>query len=168
MKLALPLLAATCLAFAPADFALAQVRPAPAPVVALPSVPDYSDADARAVLNARLAALKAVLDLTPAQESLWPPVEAAIRGIVREASERRAQRMTAAAPTSFLDVLGMIADAEEARGRALRRLVDAARPLNTALTEQQRRRVPAFVGMTDHPGPGQPSAQLWIFEEEEG
>jgi hypothetical protein len=32
----------------------------------------------------------------------------------------------------------------------------------------QRRRIPAFLGMTDAGGFGQPSAQLWLFEEEEG
>jgi len=34
------------------------------------------------------------------------------------------------------------------------------------LGPEQKRRVPAFFGMIDVPG-GQPSGQLWLFEEEE-
>lgn len=166
MKPILPMLAAAaCLAVA---LPIAASSPAQTQPVAAPAIPDYTQEDANAVLNARLAALKAVILLTPQQESLWPPVEAAIRDIVRDSARRRAGRTQAAAPASFLDVLGGIADAEEARGRALRRLVDAAKPLVASLSEAQRRRVPAFLGMTDHAGPAQPSAQLWIFEEEEG
>ena len=127
----------------------------------------YNQTDARAVLNARLAALKVVMELTPEQERLWPPVEQAIRDIVRGATQRSAQRIDAARPAHFLNVLGVIAEAEEARGRELRRFVDAARPLVNALGEEQRRRIPAFLGMTDS-GAYQPSTQLWLFEEEEG
>jgi hypothetical protein len=169
MKPMLPILAAAAcisLAMPMTDVALAQTAPSPA--VALPAIPDYTEADARAVLNARIAALKAVMDLTPEQERLWPPVEAAIRGIVRSAAQRRAERFDAASPGDFLGVLGAIAQAEEARGRGLRRFVEAATPLVASLDSAQRRRIPAFLGMTDHTGPAQPSATLWLFEEEEG
>ena len=159
--------AATLLAAAVPAAQLAFAQPAPA-AQAQPQVPPYSEADARAVLNARLIALKTVMELTPEQERLWAPVEAAIRDIVRGSSERRARSLTATPPSHFLDVLGRIADAEEARGRELRRLVDAAKPLVESLSEVQRRRIPAFLGMTDAGGFGQPSAQLWLFEEEEG
>jgi hypothetical protein len=120
------------------------------------------------MLNARLIALKTVMELTPEQERLWAPVEAAIRDIVRGSSERRARSLAEPPPSHFLDMLSGIADAEEARGRELRRLVDAAKPLVASLSEVQRRRIPAFLGMTDAGGFGQPSAQLWLFEEEEG
>jgi hypothetical protein len=129
-------------------------------------ISSYTDADAGAVLNARLAALKAVIDLPAEQNQLWQPVETAIRDIVRDAAGRRTRRFSAAQPVHFLDVLGTIADAEAARGRDLRRFVDAARPLVASLTEAQRRRIPAFLSMTDHAGPGQTSAELWLFEEE--
>ncbi|RDJ27019.1 hypothetical protein DWF00_08385 [Bosea caraganae] len=163
MKIFAPILLATALLAGPHQ-AFAQQATAPQ----AQQLPDWSDADARAVLNARLAALRVVAELTPEQEKLWTPVEAAIRDISKAASDRRNGRQQAAAPGSFLDVLGAIADAEEARGRELRRLVEAARPFVASLSDGQRRRLPVFLGMTDHGGPGQPSATLWLFEEEEG
>lgn len=129
--------------------------------------PAYSADDARAILNARLAALKAVIDLTPEQEKLWPPLETAIRDIVKDAAQRRAQRSQQQPPATFLDVLSRVADAEETRGKDLRRFVDAAKPFVASLSDAQKRRVPAFLGMTDRPGGQQPSAQIWLFEEEE-
>lgn len=147
-------------------------QPAPAPQAATAPAPQaataYDEADARAILNARLAALRTVIELSPEQERLWTPLEAAIRAADRNAATRRAQRLAAAEPTTFLDVLGRIADAETARGQDLRRFVDAATPFVASLTDAQKRRIPAFLGMTDHPGPAQPSAQLWLFEAEEG
>lgn len=127
----------------------------------------YSAEDARAVLNARLAALKTVLELTPEQEKLWPALDTAIRDIVKDAAGRREQRASAAPPQSFLDVLGRMADAEATRAKDLQRFVAAAKPLAAALSDQQKARIPAFLGMTDH-GSQQPTQQLWIFEEEEG
>ena len=50
-----------------------------------------SAADKAAFLNARLAALKAVLDLTPDQDKFWTPLEAAVRDAAKERS----------GPTSF-------------------------------------------------------------------
>ncbi|MBP0495756.1 hypothetical protein [Roseomonas indoligenes] len=70
------------------------------------------------------------------------------------------------APTHFLDLLSGIADAEETRARELRRFVSTAKPLANSLSEAQRRPVPAFLGMDDTGGPNQPSAQLWLFDEE--
>jgi predicted lipid-binding transport protein (Tim44 family) len=166
MKKLLALAAVTMLAVGtPTAFQEARAQQVPA---AAPAIPDYTAEDAQAVLNARLAALKAVIALTPPQEPLWAPVETALREIVRDAANRRAQRFAAAPPSHFLDVLSAIANAEETRGRDLRRFVDAAKPLVDSLTEAQRRRVPAFLGMTDHGGPSQSSGQLWLFEEEEG
>ncbi|MDB5416014.1 MAG: hypothetical protein JWR10_4349 [Rubritepida sp.] len=166
MKLLAPMLVAAALLASPAAFA--QHTAAPVTPTAQPQPPEWTEADGRAVLNARLAALRTVIEMTPEQERLWAPVEAAIRDIGRGAIERRNRRQVAQPPAHFLDVLGAIADAEQARGEALRKFVDAARPFVASLSEAQRRRVPAFLGMTDHGGPGQPSGQLWLFEEEEG
>ncbi|WP_341988233.1 Spy/CpxP family protein refolding chaperone [Azorhizobium sp. AG788] len=142
----------------------AAAQPAPAPVAA----GVYTDADARAILNARLAALKAVIELTPDQEKLWPPVEAAVRDIAKNAIARRQALEAKAPPSTFLDVLEEIATAEETRGKELRRFVDAARPFVASLTPAQKRRVPAFLGLNDTSGPHQPSGTLWLFEEEAG
>lgn len=129
------------------------------------SLADYTDADARAVLKARIAALKAVIELTPEQEKLWPPLEAAMLDIARSAAERRKQRQ-ATRPTDFLDVLAMVAAGEEARARDIRRFITAAKPLADSLNAEQKRRMPAFLGMTDYGN--QPSSGLWLFHGEEG
>lgn len=126
----------------------------------------YTPEDAAAILDARLAALKTVLKLTPEQEKLWPPVEAAIRDAAKGAMARREARMAAPPPTSALDVLSMIADAEEARAKALKTFVGAAKPFVATLTPAQLNRIPAFLGLHDT-GAMPESSQLWIFEEEE-
>jgi len=138
--------------------ALAQ-QPAAAPA----SV--YSEADARAVLNARLAALKTVIELTPEQEKLWGPVESAVRDISKNAAQRRLAHEKVA-PKDFLDILEVVAVDEEARAKDLQKFVAAARPLVASLTPEQKLRIPAFLGLTEGSRP-QPSSELWIFEEEE-
>lgn len=140
---------------------IAAAQPAPA----APPAP-YTDEDAAAVLDARLAALKTVLRLTPEQEKLWPPVEAAIRDSVKGAIARRDKRLSAPPPATVLDVLSQVADSEEARGKALRAFVDAAKPFVASLTPAQRNRIPTFLGVHDD-GTRPASSELWIFEEEE-
>jgi LTXXQ motif family protein len=150
-----------------AGAATAQQPANPAPARPTTPMPQYTAADAGAVLNARIAALKTVIALSPEQEKLWPPVEAAIRDIAKSSFERLKQRLAAPPTTDFLVALGKIADAEEARAKDLKTFIAAAKPLVASLSPEQKRRVPAFFGMTGIPG-GQPSGQLWLFEEEEG
>jgi len=128
----------------------------------------YTDADAAAVLNARIVALKTVLELTADQEKLWEPVEASIRKIAADAAARNTQRQTAEPPMDFLDVLDRMADAEAVRAADLKSFVAAARPLVTALSEEQKRRAPAFLGLFDPSGGPQPIGHLWLFEDEQG
>lgn len=158
------------LASGPAAFAqpAAPQTPAAAPAPAIIVTEAYSEADARAVLNARLAALKAVIELTPEQEKLWPPLEAAIRDISKNAVARRKQLETAQPPKDFLGVLDQIGTAEEIRGRELKRFVEAVRPFVASLTEAQKRRIPPFLGLQDTGGAHQPAGTLWLFEEEAG
>ncbi|MEP9380669.1 Spy/CpxP family protein refolding chaperone [Aquabacter sp. CN5-332] len=145
----------------------AQQTPAPAqPAASAPATSNYSETDARAVLNARLAALKTVIELTPDQEKLWPALETAIRDISKNAAQRR-QNREKADPKDFLDILEVVADDEAARAADLKRFVAAAKPFVASLTPVQKRRIPAFLGMMEKPGVGQPSSELWIFEEEE-
>ena len=146
--------------------AIAQQPANPAPARPAAPMPQYTAADAEAVLNARIVALKTVLAMTPDQEKLWPPVEAAIRAIARNSFERLKQRLAAPPATDFSNSLVRIAEGEEARAKDLKTFIAAARPLLAALSPEQKRRMPAFLGLTDNPG--QSSAQLWLFEEEEG
>jgi hypothetical protein len=147
-----------------ASHAHAQDAPAPPkpPIVDL-----YSDDDAQAVLDARLIALKTVIKLTPEQEKLWAPVEAAIRQTTKSAAERREQRGKAPQPATFVDILDRIGDAEATRAQELKVVTAALKPLVASLSEEQRRRIPAFLGMKDGRGAPQPTADLWLFEEEQ-
>jgi hypothetical protein len=129
--------------------------------------PAFTEDDARAIRNARIAALKTVIELTPEQEKLWAPVEKAIRDIARNSAQRREKRFSAPPATDFLTALERVADAEAARAADLKAFVAAAKPFVAALTPQQKQRIPVFLGLADVPG-GAPSQSLWIFEEEQG
>jgi len=145
--------------------ALAQT---PAPADAPPPVVDlYTPEDAQAVLDARLAALETVIRLTPDQTKLWEPVEAALRQAAKDAASRAADRAKADPAGDFLTVLDRIADAEAARAQDLKNVVAAFKPLVAALTPEQQRRIPAFLGMTDRAGAPQPTLELWVFEDEQ-
>ncbi len=127
---------------------------------------EASPSDKAAFLNARIAALKAVLALTSDQEKLWGPFETALRDAHKE-SEDRAQKMhSAPEPNTVFELLDTVADHEIARAQALKKVVAAAQPLVASLTPDQKRRIPAFLGLgeSDH---GPSSGDLWIFEEEE-
>jgi zinc resistance-associated protein len=128
---------------------------------------EASPSDKQAFLNARIAALKAVLALTPEQEKLWPPVETAIRDTVKESAERAQKLRSGPEPTSAIDVLNIIADHEMSRAQALKKFVNALQPLVASLTPEQKRRIPAFIGLGESDDRGPNSAELWIFEEEQ-
>src|SRR5947208_15249232 len=54
-----------------------------------------SPEDRAALTDARIAAVKAGLKLTPEQEKLWPPVEAAVRDFAKLRIDRANARMNA-------------------------------------------------------------------------
>src|SRR3977135_1441416 len=56
--------------------------------------------DIAAFTDARIAAIKAALKLTPAQEKNWPAVEQALRDISKERLAQRRERRAAGAGTS--------------------------------------------------------------------
>lgn len=149
------------LAIAPAA---AQTGPA---MPAQPPMPGYTDEDTAAVLDARVIALKTVLKLTPEQEKLWPPVEASIRDAVKGSMARREARAASLLPSSALDLLEQMADAEEARAQSVKAFVAAAKPFVASLTPQQLNRLPAFLGLYDGGGAAPSSMQLWMFEDEQ-
>ncbi|NNM71033.1 Spy/CpxP family protein refolding chaperone [Enterovirga aerilata] len=104
--------------------------------------------DRAAFTDARIAALRAGLKLTPAQENLWPPVEEAIRGLAtqrQEARQARRERFASmrqdGAPRDVPDTLRFMADRQAASADALRKLADAAQPLYASLDEGQKRRL---------------------------
>ncbi|SFM07388.1 zinc resistance-associated protein [Methylobacterium pseudosasicola] len=100
-----------------------------------------SPEDRAAFADARIAALHAGLKLNADQEKLWPPVEAAIRDMVKLRQQRREgmrdrPKISDDAPAA----LRAMADATTARGEALRKLADASQPLYASLDEGQKRR----------------------------
>lgn len=145
----------------------APAAPPPAAEAAQPLVDLYSAEDAQATLDARLAALKTVIRLAPEQEKLWPPVEEAIRQAAKNAAGRAADRVEAEPAQDFLDVLERLAGAEAARAADLNSVIAALKPLVATLSVEQKRRIPAFLDMTDHAGRPQPTLELWIFEAEQ-
>jgi zinc resistance-associated protein len=106
-----------------------------------------SPADRAAFTDARIAALHAGLKLTPDQEKLWPPVEAAIRGVDRQRQEARAarrERFASSRESGRVDIpdqLRFMADRQAASAAALGTLADATGPLYAALDEAQKRRM---------------------------
>jgi hypothetical protein len=105
--------------------------------------PDHArlTADDRAVFtDARIAAFKTALKLTPAQEKTWPAVEQAIRENAKERMARREARRAAGPQTDAIARLRNRADALTNRAAALKRLADAEQPLYQSLDEAQKHR----------------------------
>jgi zinc resistance-associated protein len=113
--------------------------------------------DVTAMTDARIAALKAGLKLTPEQEKNWPAVETAIRDLAKtradrfaEFHERREARRNggdAQARPDFVDRLRRGADAMSTRAAGLKKFADAAEPLYKSLDEGQKRRFAMLVRM---------------------
>jgi hypothetical protein len=102
-------------------------------------------ADMAAFTDARIAALKAGLELTPDQAKNWPAFEQA----VRDMAQLRIQRMQAReaqqsgdqqAPTSPFDRLERRADNMSKRSAALKKVADAGSPLYQSLDDSQKGR----------------------------
>jgi hypothetical protein len=120
--------------------------------------------DIAAFADARLAALKTALKLTPAQEKNWPAVEQALRDISKARIARHQARESAGQQTDPIERLHDRADALTSRAEALRRLADAEKPLYQSLDDAQKRRFPlafhfaarhhhtAFPAHRDHAG----------------
>ena len=96
--------------------------------------------DRAAFTDARIAAFKTALKLTPTQEKNWPAVEQAIRDISKERIARREARRAAAPRADAIERLRDRADALTTRAAALKRLADAEQPLYQSLDEAQKRR----------------------------
>ncbi len=101
-----------------------------------------SAADMAAFTDARIAALKAGLELTPDQAKNWPPFEQALRDM----AQLRIQRMQArqagdqTPPASPFDRLSRRADNMAKAGAALKKVADAGTPLYQSLNDDQKDR----------------------------
>lgn len=107
----------------------------------------FTPEDIEAFTDARIAALRAGLKLTAEQEKLWPPIEQAIRDLVKLRRDQiRAFRDRSG--ESRDDLPGMLrgmADRQAARSDALRRLADAASPLYASFDDGQKRRLRVLI-----------------------
>ena len=122
----------------------AQTSPAAAPV---------SAEDQKTLTDLRIDLVKAALQLTPAQEKLWPPVESAIRAraedrkaritkiqetVGRRADESRAEALRNRDPIAFLQ---RRSEALAQRSADLDKLAEAWQPLYKTLSPEQRQRM---------------------------
>jgi hypothetical protein len=126
-----------------------------------------SPEDRAAFADARIAAVKAGLKLTPEQEKLWPPVEAAVRDFAKLRIERANARMKAEQdssndaqkPEDPVARLRERADRMAATSAVLKRIADAADPLYKTLDDGQKRRLKVLThfghkGWRHHDGDG--------------
>jgi zinc resistance-associated protein len=116
----------------------------------------FSPEDRAAFLDARIAALKAGLELNAEQEKNWAPLESAMRDLAKQRAERfaawRAQRETNQASNveiSPIDRLSRVSERLSARAADLQKLATAAKPLYDSLDDSQKRR---FAVLFHRPG----------------
>lgn len=101
---------------------------------------NLSPEDRAAFNDARIAAMKAGLKLTPEQEKNWPAFETALRDIAKARQERLAARAQQPQPTDPTERLRLTADALTKAGDNLKRLADAQAPLYQSLDDSQKSR----------------------------
>lgn len=110
-----------------------------------------SAADMAAFTDARIAALRAGLQLTPDQAKNWPPLEQALRDVaqlrMQNMQARETQRQEeeqspqqGQAPANPFAQLGQRADNLAKMGAALKKVSDAGTPLYQSLTDAQKQR----------------------------
>src|ERR1700743_2506150 len=113
-----------------------------------------SPEDRAAMADARIAAVHAGLKLTPDQEKLWPPLEAAVRDFAKMRIDRANARMAAKSDDSDAQKqddpvarLRQRADNMAASAAALKKIADAADPLYKTLDDGQKRRLKILTHM---------------------
>lgn len=121
--------------------------------------------DRAAFVDARIAAVKAGLKLTPDQEKNWPAVETAVRDFAKQRMDfaatrakewqaRRAEREqnkdakpAERAPVDQIARLRERADTMAAEAASLKKIADAAEPLYKSLDDGQKRRLAMLTRM---------------------
>lgn len=107
--------------------------------LARPSLSDLS-----ALTDARVAIVKAALQLTPEQQKYWPAVEEAIRARAAARQARLAampERLSQLSEEDPTEILRHRADALAQRAAGLKKLADAWQPLYQSLDPDQKRRL---------------------------
>jgi hypothetical protein len=124
------LFAATiALALAVSGVAYAQKRPLPLE-------------DRAAVVDARIAAHKAALKLTPDQEKNWPAYETALRNLAKLRVERYQEQKSA----NPVELLRQRAEDLSSASAALKQLADAEEPLLNSLDDAQKHLFSTYAG----------------------
>jgi zinc resistance-associated protein len=107
----------------------------------------FSPEDRAAFLDARIAALKAGLELNAEQEKNWAPLESAMRDVAKQRAERvaawkehRDDNQDGDAEISPVDRLVRASERLSARAADLQKLAAAAKPLYDSLDDGQKRR----------------------------
>jgi hypothetical protein len=85
----------------------------------------------QALASINIGRIKSVLQLTPEQESYWPPVEAALRDLARQQAHSE--------PAGFVRRVSRRVVLIVLTGAAVERLAVAARPLVAMLNNEQMR-----------------------------
>lgn len=98
--------------------------------------------DVTAFTDARIAALKAGLELTPDQQKNWPAFETALRDMAQLRIDRIKAREAGAQqpPASPFDRLARRADTMNKASAALKQVADAGAPLYASLDDAQKGR----------------------------
>ena len=100
--------------------------------------------DRAAFLDARIAAVRAGLKLTPEQEKNWPAVETAVRDLVKIRDDQREARRNARNADQRPDPVERLrtsADTMAALAAGMKRVAEAADPLYKSLDDGQKRRL---------------------------
>jgi hypothetical protein len=107
----------------------------------------FSPEDRAAFVDARIAALKAGLELNAEQEKNWAPLESAMRDLAKERAarfaawkERREADNNETAEVNPIDRLSRVSERLSARAADLQKLAAAAKPLYDSLDDSQKRR----------------------------
>lgn len=107
----------------------------------------FSPEDHAAFLDARIAALKAGLELNAEQEKNWPLLESAMRDLAKQRAarvaarqERREENRDETAEVNPIDRLTRTSEFLSARAADLEKLAAAAKPLYDSLDDSQKRR----------------------------
>jgi zinc resistance-associated protein len=109
-------------------------------------------ADITAFGDARIAAIHTGLALTADQEKLWPPVESALRDMLKQRSARFAARASADRPKDPIERMSLRAQVMLERGASLKKLADASGPLYKTLDDGQKHRFVMLAKLGGHDG----------------